>query len=697
MFGIIQIALVIVLIAAVIFYFGKIRHAKKSLIAGLVLCVAIAAVISNAVLSIIPLPTEKVVVTATGEKNENAGSNEVFISSLIIGGEEYELPKPSEGEWFWFQNKWYIWRNENDTRRPAGLTRSITFDIPYGQDRSILFARSQWMGIVEVSYGDQTKSYDLFSNGDEEQALPYAPIPDTEFFPLYGIKLLREVLFLLFIAILTAYPVYASLKFDYETIKKFWKKHWDKLAYIAIAFCCFCFMFEFGKQGSLWFDELWKVGVFLKNNFSFNIMDYITDIWVDIMPYGQEYLLALPQLLVAFSIYVLGLIGNKLKGKHLGVISAALGATSSAFLISCGTEFSNYAFILFFSVVTIYMFVKKQNELGKEKIITLLLYGVCLTLLMHSHLFGLVTAGIIMVFDFILIVMRKAKVKGLIEFALPAVYGVYWLCKFFFPSLAVYTSGGNSWASKPTLKSVVTFIISLCGGNWQFILFVLGSVFIVCRLIAKITRYKFDFKQDYTMLVLLCTPVLVFFVNIVVSGSSSTSSSLFVSRYFTPIFSFFILIIGIAIDMIIDVVAEGKDVASTNFNAVSLTVAFAFAISQCAICWLDQQVYSPENYKDTAEYLMTQNDIYSDSTVVIVYGANFVNDGFEYYLTQNGRRQSINHQENEADFSEFDIIYVCYQHYDRLYNQFDEAYADEGYVKVSENTSVKIIKYAKKS
>ncbi|MBD5104061.1 MAG: hypothetical protein HDT47_04255, partial [Ruminococcaceae bacterium] len=247
MFGIIQIVLVIALIAAIIVYFGKIRHAKKSLIAGLIFCTAISAVISNAVLSIIPLPTEKVIVTATGEKNENASSNEVYITNLVVGGKECELKNPSEGKWFW-KGDFYMWRNENDARQPKGTTRSITIDIPYGRGRSIQFGLSQWNGIVEVSYDDLTKSYDLFKTGDE--TVLYAPIPDTSFFALYGIKSLRCGVFVLIIILLMAYPVYVAVKFEYETIKKIWEKHWDKLVYIIIAFSCFAFMFNLGKLGS---------------------------------------------------------------------------------------------------------------------------------------------------------------------------------------------------------------------------------------------------------------------------------------------------------------------------------------------------------------------------------------------------------------------------------------------------------------
>lgn len=689
MFIIIQILAVIAMIAVLIFYFGKIKHAPKVLIASLVFCIAVSAWISNAVLSIIPLPTGQVVITATGEKNEFANSNEIFISNILVGGEEYEITNPSEGKWFWYSN-YYIWRNENDKRQPKGTTRSITLDIPFGRDRSILFGRSQWSGIVDVSYDGETKSYDLFkpSDSDDKTGL-YASINDTNSFALYGIKMLRVGLFLLIIALLMIFPIRTAVRFGYGTITTFFEKHWDKLVYIIIAVACYAFMFELGKKGSLWFDEVWMVGAYLTDNPVNNIFsDFIQRIWTKYMPYGQEYLLALSELLVAFSIYTLGLIGNKLKGKRLGIILSSLCAASSTIIYQCGIEFRYYPFALFFSVLTVYMFIKKQNELGSEKKLTLMLYGLCLTLLMDTYTFGLVTAGIIMFFDFVLIVARKSKVKGLIEFILPAIYGVYWLISHFVSSLQSYAL--YNWVPKPTIRNAVNCIIYLCGGNyWQFVLFVVGAVLITLDLLSKAKRSEFDFKHDYILLVFIGTPLLVFIVNIIASNVLQ-QSSLFLNRYFISIIVFFVLTIGNAIDVIIE--SASKNIKFKDQGIVSLAITFAFTISSCTISWLNQQADTRDNYKETAENLMVQNDIYLDSTICIVYGTEDVNNGFEYYLTHNGKRDPIKHEALGYNFTLYDTVYVVHWHYGSI----DETqYTDAGYKKVSENISLRIKKFVR--
>ena len=150
MFSILQLLVVVALIVGVIVYFGKIKEKEKSLLAGLLVCIVLATVISNGILNLVPLPTNELVVTATGEKNDNAVNNEINIINYIVGGEEYVIKNPTEGKWFW-KGDVYMWRNENDSRQPAGTTRSITLNIPYGQERAIQFGLSEWNGRELVS------------------------------------------------------------------------------------------------------------------------------------------------------------------------------------------------------------------------------------------------------------------------------------------------------------------------------------------------------------------------------------------------------------------------------------------------------------------------------------------------------------------------------------------------------------------
>ena len=363
MFSILQLLVVVALIVGVIVYFGKIKKKEKSLLAGLLVCIVLASIISNGILNLVPLPTNEVVVAATGEKNENAKNNEVNIINYIVGGEEYVIKNPTEGKWFW-KGDVYMWRNENDLRQPVGTTRSITLNIPYGQERSIQFGLSEWNGIVEVIYNGESNRYDLFKSGDETTLL--AQVPDTDTFALYSAKLLRLLLFAAIIGLLVAYPVFCVIKYDYEAIKKFWQQHWDKLVYTCIAVACFFVMFESGKTGSFWLDEVWTLGwIYGENpNKAYIFFQALYDLWFYLMPYGQEYLLIISELLVAATIYILGLIGSLYKSKRFGIFMSTIGATSLTIMAQCGTEFRPYAILLFAVTLALYLFIIKQINLS---------------------------------------------------------------------------------------------------------------------------------------------------------------------------------------------------------------------------------------------------------------------------------------------------------------------------------------------
>ncbi|MCM1054528.1 MAG: hypothetical protein NC394_03300 [Bacteroides sp.] len=686
MFDIIKLLAIIALIAVLVIYFGKIKQKEKSTIVGLIICTIISAVISNWILNMIPLPTDKVIVTATGEKNKEASSNEIYITNLLIGGEEYELKKPSEGKWFW-KGKNYTWRNENDTRQPEGTTRSITLDLPYGRDRSIQFGLSKWNGIVEVTYDGNTKSYDLFKSDDMTETILYAPIPDTNTFPLYAAKLLRVGLLVLFVILLMAYPVYAVEKFSYDCIWKWFTRNWDKLYYITVALAGLIVTFIIGKDGTLWRDEVWNIG-WVYDGFPYlSFSGILQTVWFNIMPYGQEYLLLLSEIWIAIMVYVFGLIGAELKSKRLGVIMSTLGATSSTIIFQGSMEFRCYPMVILGMALSVYFFIKKQKNIGNEKISVLIFYGLSLAIVMDSHTFGLVTAGLMMIFDFIIVIVKK-RYKNFIEFIIPAIYGVYWLFTTFALSIEGMQTGKRFAASTPSVKSIINFVYYLCGSNWLYVaLFIFGYTLVVGYLIYRIYKKQFNLKSDYTSAVFVLVPPLLFAVIIIITNTI-INGSIFNQRYFVPIIVFFEIFIAVAIDTLIQLLNENQSFIK-NFASMALTLSAC--VYMCVMSWNNQSADTRDNYNAISDYLMGQNDIYSPTTVTVVRGNTNINSGFEYYLSHKGERDSINHIDMYTDFTSYDTVYVAYPGY-----PYDEAtYTDKGYKKVDLNTSLDICKYVR--
>lgn len=691
MFPIFQLIIVAVLIAGVIIYLGKIKKKEKSLLAGLLICIILTAIISNDILDLVPLPTNEVVVTATGEKNENAKNNEINILNYVVDAKNYVIKNPTEGKWFW-KGDVYMWRNENDSRQPAGTTRSITLNIPYGQDRSVQFGLSEWNGIVEVTYNGESNRYDLFKSGDETTFL--ASLPDTDSLALYLTKLLRLLLFAAIIVLLMAYPIFCVVKYEYAVIKKFWQKHWDKLVYSCIAFGCFWVMFESGKTGSLWLDEVWTLGwVYGENpNKAYIFFQALYDLWFYLMPYGQEYLLIISELLVAATIYILGLIGNLYKSKRFGIFMSTIGATSLTIMAQCGTEFRPYAILLFAVTLALYLFIIKQINLSNISSTKLVIYSIALVLCMDSHQFGLLTAGFFMLFDLFLIFRKKISLNGLVEFVLPLIYGLYWLSTQFLNDL----SNANNYtiATPPNAKDVIDTVIWLCGvnsGNLMLFLLILGSCIGLVGVINSIKSKKFNFKNDYILLTIFFIPCLIFLFNLFYSVVLNPNNPLWVTRYFLPVIPFFIFFIALALDTILSILIANKDNERTKYSFVFTTAIVMFF---CVIGWckMPYEINIVNDYKGAAEYIMSENEIYSSNTLCYVTGNPDVNKGFEYYLTYKGEREPINHISNLLEYTIDDL-----EAYDTIYvvsykNRFNGAslLLDNGFEEVFNNNDKRL-------
>lgn len=689
MFKICQIIFVLFLSVGIIIYFGKRKRCWFVAVFSLVGILAISAFFSDTVVQCIPLPTDKVTVTATGEKNPQASKNEVSIKGYLVGGKEYQIKNPSEGKWFW-QGDVYKWRNEEDPRQPEGTTRSITLNIPYGKDRAVQFYANKWNGIVEVTYHENSQRYDLFSAKDTEVIA--APVGDTESIALYLVKLVRLLLFAGLTLVLIAYPCFVVAKFGNEHVKSFLHAHWSQLVYMLLAVCCFIVMVNNSEKASFWADEIWSLGwYYLGHPAPQGVYALLYDLWFFLMPYGQEYLLIISEIFAAMSVYIAGSIGELSNGKRCGVIMSTLFASSFSVMIQGGSEFRPYALLLFCASGLLYYFIKKQKE-AYQKRSTLIIYTVFLVLTMDAHPFGFVFAGLLMIFDFVLILLKRVKPIGLIEFLMPGIYAAYWLSALNTNEMSVY---GGGWAEKPSLRGTVSILKSLCNSSDILLsLFFVGLSISLIYLFDRVIWKGSNFWGSYGLLMLVLAPGLLFFLTFLYSYIFN-GASVFVSRYFTvlmPIIAFFI---AIAINAIIE--AFSKIMLPHSKGTVTCTLSCILIL--CVLNWNmlpNVYAYDREDFRGSAEYLMSQNDIYTSSTICLVYGNEYHNAGFDYYLTQKGKRDPINHvsawSEIPDNLFEYKTIYCIYHHR----SQPDPTrFLERGYIEAESIKSLALKKYVK--
>lgn len=692
MFAFLQVVCVVILLAALVVYFRKILRRPMPLILALCVLVIIAAFVSNAVLDCIPMPTEQIILTATGEKNELALQNEVSLSGIVADGKTYEVENAVEGKWFW-QGDHYMWRTEADTRQPAGTTRSITLNIPVGDGRALIFNNNKYRGVVEITYQGTSQKYDLYSESTQDVRIG---IPSTN--KLYDdlIKIGRLAFFTAVIIVLMGYPLWTAKKYHYNTIKTFFEKHWDKIYYISLATVYVIIIYHNSARGSLWGDEVWQLGWYYTN---YTVQNYgliflqLSDFWFNIMPYGHQNLLLLSQLFVAGSIYISGLIGYRLKGKHFGVILASVTAFSLTVIYQCAMEIRNYAMMFFCTTLLLYLFICRQQR-RNSGVLSILLYSVVAVLTIDTHQFGLLVAGLFLFADLLLIVLRKISSKNWLEFILPMIYFAWWVSVQDFESANHY-----SWGSPATVSKVFNTVTWLCSNNELLLLIMIGGVvYCAAEILDKVIKKQFDFHHNCIDLMILLTPILVISIIWFYSAKLNPKNPLFMDRYFISCEIFILYLISLGLDVIINFVCRLYEKRKIE---IGIVVFLLFSI--CVFNWSKigpWEIYpagdrtSVHDFKSAADYLMAQNDIYCDSTLCIVEGNIYHDSGFEYYLTHKGKKDSINHYsifDDASNFFDYDTIYVMYAR-----GGYNENFIlQNGYVEENSSTAVAVKRYVK--
>lgn len=163
MFKSIQILSIIALIILTFLYNKKKKKFNNIVMITSAVFLIATGYISNEVLETIPLTTEVVTITAMGEKNEYALADEVKLLNLNIAGVKHENITPIDGKWMLDDKTYYLWRNENDTRQPDGLTRQIKIEVPVGLERLLTFRSDELSGLVKVEFEGETQIVDLYS------------------------------------------------------------------------------------------------------------------------------------------------------------------------------------------------------------------------------------------------------------------------------------------------------------------------------------------------------------------------------------------------------------------------------------------------------------------------------------------------------------------------------------------------------
>ena len=675
----------IIIVALITFLVYLVKHRKGKVFFRWPYFVLIffSAILSSYLTNLFPAPVENITVTALHQKNKEAKGEEIYLVGIYANGEEIKLRTATEDKWFW-QGNWYVWRNSSDLRKPRELPDSFILELPIGNNRYIEFFTNKYKGLVQIEYVEDIQIVDCYS---EENGTCKIYINDTE-----KIKILNHIARLLLSFSILYLFIFVILTFLWEKIKQprcleiiksFCINQWDKIIYLLIAIISFLLMISLGWENhKLWPDEISNVGFLFDQSLRnviltnasmvdvnpplFNILAYF---WLDIMPYGFEYLFLLCEILTAFSVFLVGLLGAHIKNKFMGIVSAIFMGFSPSIILCVGYEFRPATLFLFKSSIVYYLYFKKMFQDKKDQKILFNL-SIAYTIMALTHYYSILIIISLFLVDCVQYFRKKIKISFFIPYLASGTMEIIWFGIVF---LYIQRNITKSWKRSPDISWVISLIKNyFCSGNeWLQILFVVTCLGILVYGFHAIMEKKFLSDINFRLLILLFIIFFSIIITYIYSALINPEGTLFDARYFTGILPLVIFILAYGFTSII----EFLFLDNRLLNIVTCLSVFVLSITYSYIT-LTHDLNAKSNeivqvggitkyypFEKAAEYIMKQNDIYSPSTAVV----STINDGdgyygFMYLLTKKHERDAVTLLKNSKitnEILQYKRLYVC--------------------------------------
>lgn len=158
------------------------------------------------VCSLVPNMTESVTINAEGVQNEHSSSRQVEVVGFFCDGAELPAAGAAGGAWL-DEPEGTRWVGQEDERWFEGMTPSVSFQIPVGWERYVVFRTGPDYGVATVAFAGESQRIDAYAPEADTAAVL---LPETPKLTLLQNSLLRCALFAVLAALCAAAP-YACL------------------------------------------------------------------------------------------------------------------------------------------------------------------------------------------------------------------------------------------------------------------------------------------------------------------------------------------------------------------------------------------------------------------------------------------------------------------------------------------------------
>ena len=585
---------------------------------------------ANYVSGLVPSLTDEVILRALNEKNAASLGYEIVIDGFSVDGENCPVNEIADGKWFW-RGRQYMWRPENDSRQPEGITRQVTLKVPVGWERQIQFSANEYRGAVEVVSAKGIERIDT-----SETAAVTIGRSSTKL--LIADQTLHLFVYVMAFSLLLVICVYVLQN---DRLSRF------HMACLGICVISFIFMRIFGARESFAQDELALINYVTYTDSVFTAMK--TDIawpplwkgfffcWYRIAPYGENWLLLPGELLALGGVYLTGMCGKKLANERVGILAAVLTAFNPSFFEYIALECTCYSLLFFCSVTIWYLYITRtgsKENFSWKQIITLI---AVMTTAVYTHYFGFFLSGTFFIYDIYLWIKKTIWGKYLIPYPIVGVLFSPWIIYVLKTKDIIHS---NYWQPKPTLTGVVDFMKYLAGRHTLvFYIFLSGIMALI------LIQTKNGLAPDSPMRcnALITIPLILVACVFIYGKFIAIGNTFWVDRYFFVILPAVMLICALFIELCFLCLKEIPEVHSSVIACSVLATIMIFITSDNIAKADTVSKESRQPFRAAAEWLYSSNDIFDPENLVISLSYRGDTNGWiEYYITKQEKRDNLN-------------------------------------------------------
>ena len=393
-----------------------------------------------------------------------------------------------------------------------------------------------------------------------------------------------------------------------------------------------------------------------ENAFFFFTYDFIfAFFWYRIVPHTEQALLSLSIIFTLLAAVTTGLIGEKLSGIRIGILSFIFMLFSRTNLAHAAYEFRAYSLLMLIASVNIYFYL---SRLQNENWVNIILYGVTMTLLPYTHYVSVLLCFGLFLADCVLITRKHSGFRVIASYFIGALLFLPWAVLFMLPRISGYS---EFWPAVPTLMNFLDLSRWLTSSrsffDFPFLAALAGAIYVI-----------YHVKNNKFLCSGLFASAFMIFTVFVYSRFINPKGSFFINRYFAASMPFVSIIM-----------AEG-----TYYLYTKLKNAFKgnkniliFAVILFAFCFINLLSIRHENaghvqpYREVAELIYQNEQSFNGKSAIITTDLPIYSDGwYEMYLTRDHIRKVPDYiRASDRDALEqiksanYDRIYLCYIHF----------------------------------